>query len=159
MIRRLLMLWACCAGLAQAEGIAVIDVEAVLAASNQAQTARAQWQQALAPIEQDIARLVQQGQQAEDELMAATSDAQRQDLRRRLDELRQQVRSLQQQAQSQLTELENAFLAEQLPILERLVIELADENQVDLVVRAEAVVWGRASVNLSDDLLARYNQP
>lgn len=159
MIRALLLSTFLSANLAFAGGIAVIDVEAVLAASSQAQKAREQWQQELAPIEQDIARLVEQGQGLEDELEQTTGANQRQSLIEQLNALRVQVQRLQQQAQSRLTELENQFLGEQLPILERLVMQLADENQIDLVVRADAVVWGRANVNLSDDLLKRYDQP
>lgn len=137
----------CWSQMALATNVGVIDVEAVLASSAQAQKARAQWQAELAPVEADIQRLI-------DSLQALAEDDQ--NARR---EVTIQINQLQQQAQEQLTQWENEFLAEQLPILERLVIQIADENNLDLVVRADAVVWGRANVNYSDDLLARYNQP
>ena len=137
----------CWSQMALATNVGVIDVEAVLASSAQAQKARAQWQAELAPVEADIQRLI-------DSLQALAEDDQ--NARR---EVTIQINQLQQQAQEQLTQWENEFLAEQLPILERLVIAIADENNLDLVVRADAVVWGRANVNYSDDLLARYNQP
>ena len=133
--------------MALAANIGVIDVEAVLASSAQAQKAREQWQAELAPVEADIQRLI-------DSLKTLAEDDQ--NARR---EVTAQINQLQQQAQQRLTQWENEFLAEQLPILERLVIEIADENNLDLVVRADAVVWGRANVNYSDDLLARYNKP
>ena len=133
--------------MALAASVGVIDVEAVLASSAQAQKARAQWQAELASVEADIQRLI-------DSLGAIPEDDQ--SARR---DVTIQINQLQQQAQEQLTQRENEFLAEQLPILERLIIEIADENNLDLVVRADAVVWGRANVNYSDDLLARYNQP
>lgn len=137
----------CWSQMALATNVGVIDVEAVLASSAQAQKARAQWQAELAPVEADIQRLI-------DSLQALAEDDQ--NARR---EVTIQINQLQRQAQEQLTQWENEFLAEQLPILERLVIQIADENNLDLVVRADAVVWGRANVNYSDDLLARYNQP
>lgn len=146
-MRLLLLSLVCWSHMTLAANVGVIDIEAVLASSAQAQKARAQWQAELAPVEADIQRLV-------DSLQTLAEDDQ--NARR---ELTIQINQLQQQAQQQLTQWENEFLAEQLPILERLVIEIADENNLDLVVRADAVVWGRANVNYSDDLLARYNQP
>lgn len=146
-MRLLLLSLACWSQMALAANVGVIDVEAVLASSAQAQKARSQWQADLAPVEADIQRLI-------DSLQSLPEDDQ--NARR---DVTIQINQLQQQAQAQLTQWENEFLAEQLPILERLVIEIADENNLDLVVRADAVVWGRANVNYSDDLLARYNQP
>ena len=146
-MRLLLLSLVCWSHMTLAANVGVIDIEAVLASSAQAQKARAQWQAELAPVEADIQRLI-------DSLQTLAEDDQ--NARR---ELTIQINRLQQQAQQQLTQWENEFLAEQLPILERLVIEIADENNLDLVVRADAVVWGRANVNYSDDLLARYNQP
>ena len=146
-MRLLLLTIACWSQMALAASVGVIDVEAVLASSAQAKKARAQWQAELAPVEADIQRLI-------DSLRALPEDDQ--SARR---DVTIQINQLQQQAQEQLTQWENEFLSEQLPILERLVIEIADENNLDLVVRADAVVWGRANVNYSDDLLARYNQP
>ena len=146
-MRRLLLSLVCWSQMALAANVGVIDVEAVLASSAQAQKARAQWQAELAPVEADIQRLIDSLQT----LAEADQNARR--------DVTIQINQLQQQAQAQLTQWENEFLAEQLPILERLVIEIADENNLDLVVRADAVVWGRANVNYSDDLLARYNQP
>ena len=146
-MRLLLLSLACWSQMALAANVGVIDVEAVLASSAQAQKARSQWQADLAPVEADIQRLI-------DSLQSLPEDDQ--NARR---DVTMQINQLQQQAQAQLTQWENEFLAEQLPILERLVIEIADENNLDLVVRADAVVWGRANVNYSDDLLARYNQP
>ncbi len=146
-MRLLLLTIACWSHMALAASVGVIDVEAVLASSAQAKKARAQWQAELAPVEADIQRLI-------DSLRALPEDDQ--SARR---DVTIQINQLQQQAQEQLTQWENEFLTEQLPILERLVIEIADENNLDLVVRADAVVWGRANVNYSDDLLARYNQP
>ena len=159
MIRALALVAALCAPTAWSAGIGVIDVEAVMAASNQAQQARQSWQQALAPIEQDIQQRIQQGQALELQFQRESDGAEKARLESQLNELRVQVLDLQQQAQTQLTQLENEFLAQQLPILESLVVQLAQENQLDLVVRADAVVWGDSSVNLSDDLLDRYNQP
>ena len=146
-MRRLLLSLVCWSQMALAANVGVIDVEAVLASSAQAQKARAQWQAELAPVEADIQRLIDSLQT----LAEADQNARR--------DVTIQINQLQQQAQAQLTQWENEFLAEQLPILERLVIQIADENNLDLVVRADAVVWGRANVNYSDDLLARYNQP
>ena len=146
-MRLLLLSLVCWSQMALAANVGVIDVEAVLASSAQAQKARAQWQADLAAVEADIQRLI-------DSLQTLAED----DLNARRD-VTVQINQLQQQAQEQLTQWENEFLAEQLPILERLVIQIADENNLDLVVRADAVVWGRANVNYSDDLLARYNQP
>ena len=146
-MRLLLLSLACWSQMALAANVGVIDVEAVLASSAQAQKARSQWHADLAPVEADIQRLI-------DSLQSLPEDDQ--NARR---DVTIQINQLQQQAQAQLTQWENEFLAEQLPILERLVIEIADENNLDLVVRADAVVWGRANVNYSDDLLARYNQP
>lgn len=146
-MRLLLLSLVCWSHMALAANVGVIDIEAVLASSAQAQKARVQWQAELAPVEADIQRLI-------DSLQTVAEDDQ--NARR---ELTIQINQLQQQAQQQLTQWENEFLAEQLPILERLVIEIADENNLDLVVRADAVVWGRANVNYSDDLLARYSQP
>ena len=146
-MRLLLLSLVCWSHMTLAANVGVIDIEAVLASSAQAQKARAQWQAELAPVEADIQRLI-------DSLQTVAEDDQ--NARR---ELTIQINQLQQQAQQQLTQWENEFLAEQLPILERLVIEIADENNLDLVVRADAVVWGRANVNYSDDLLARYSQP
>lgn len=159
MIRAALLAWVLCAAPSWAAGVGVIDVEAVLAASEQGQRARAAWQEALQPIEQDIQRLVQRGQSLELKLEQSVEAQQRESLNREMNQLRQQILRLQRQAQTRLTQLEDEFLAEQLPILEGLVIELAREQQIELVVRADAVVWGASSVNLSDDLLARYNQP
>ena len=65
MIRAALLAWVLCAAPSWAAGVGVIDVEAVLAASEQGQRARAAWQEALQPIEQDIQRLVQRGQSLE----------------------------------------------------------------------------------------------
>jgi outer membrane protein len=146
-MRLLLLSLVCWSQMALAANVGVIDVEAVLASSAQAQKARSQWQADLAPVEADIQRLI-------DSLQSLPEDDQ--NARR---DVTIQINQLQQQAQAQLTQWENEFLAKQLPILERLVIEIADENNLDLVVRADAVVWGRANVNYSDDLLARYNQP
>ena len=146
-MRLILLSLICWSQMALATNVGVIDIEAVLASSAQAQKARVQWQAELAPVEADIQRLI-------DSLQTLAEDDQ--NARR---EVTIQINQLQQQAQQQLTQWENEFLAEQLPILERLVIEIADENNLDLVVRADAVVWGRANVNYSDDLLARYNQP
>ena len=146
-MRLLLLSLACWSQMALAANVGVIDVEAVLASSAQAQKARSQWQADLAPVEADIQRLIDSLQSLPEEDQNARRD------------VTIQINQLQQQAQAQLTQWENEFLAEQLPILERLVIEIADENNLDLVVRADAVVWGRANVNYSDDLLARYNQP
>lgn len=146
-MRLLLLSLVCWSHMALAANVGVIDVEAVLASSAQAQKARAQWQAELAPVEADIQRLIDSLQTLSEDEQSARRD------------VTIQINQLQQQAQQQLTQWENEFLAEQLPILERLVIEIADENNLDLVVRADAVVWGRANVNYSDDLLARYNQP
>ena len=146
-MRLLLLSLACWSQMALAANVGVIDVEAVLASSAQAQKARSQWQADLAPVEADIQRLINSLQSLPEDDQNARRD------------VTIQINQLQQQAQAQLTQWENEFLAEQLPILERLVIEIADENNLDLVVRADAVVWGRANVNYSDDLLARYNQP
>lgn len=151
----LLCLWM---PLAQAGGIGVIDIEAVLAAAKQTDDARQQWQLELAPLDNQIQALIERGQTLETEYQRTVSATKRADLEARMQPIRVELRDLQRRAQTRLAELENQYLQQQLPILESLVIELAEENNLDLVVRADAVVWGRAAVNLSDDLLQRYSE-
>lgn len=142
----------------QAGGIGVIDIEAVLAAAKQTDEARQQWQVELAPLDAQIQQLIERGQTLETEFQQTVSATKRADLEARMQPIRLELRQIQSQAQSRLAELENQYLQQQLPILESLVIELAEELDLDLVVRADSVVWGRAAVNLSDDLLKRYSK-
>lgn len=151
----LLCLWM---PLAQAGGIGVIDIEAVLAAAKQTDDARQQWQLELAPLDDQIQALIERGQTLETEYQRTVSATKRADLEARMQPIRVELRDLQRRVQTRLAELENQYLQQQLPILESLVIELAEENNLDLVVRADAVVWGSAAVNLSDDLLQRYSE-
>ncbi len=147
-----------CASVTHAGGIGVIDIEAVLSASDRAQVARQQWQDELAPTQAKLARLLEQGQLAERRLaMDGVSSQERESLVAEMDGLRTEIATLQRDAQRVIQEREQAFLDTNLPILESLVIELADAQNLDLVVNAESVVWGRPSVNLSDDLLVRLN--
>ncbi|WP_420550711.1 OmpH family outer membrane protein [Litorivicinus lipolyticus] len=158
MIRQCLVALALVCAPAWSAGIGVIDVEAVLSASDRAQSARAEWQAELAPTQARLARLLEQGQLAESRLQTAdVGAAERSDLVAEMTRLREQMAALQQQAQALLAAREQSFLETNLPILESLVIELADAQNLELVVNAEAVVWGRPSVNLSDDLLVRFN--
>lgn len=146
------------AGAVNASEIGVIDLEAVLSASEKAADARASWEVELAPKEAALARLLEQGQTLEAQFNQ--NDPQGADRRQAIDDMnaiRAEIADIQQQAQTLIAQREQEFLATQLPIIESLVIELAQAKDLDLVIDASAVIWGTPKVNLSDDLLARFN--
>lgn len=141
-----------------AASIGVIDIEAVLSASDAAEEARANWQQELAPIQAQIAQVLEQGRAAELRALDNTlNQAEREQAQRQQRELRIELADLQREASDRLGALEQSFLTTQLPRLESLVIELAESNRLDLVIHADSVIWGVPAVNLSDDLLNRFN--
>lgn len=143
---------------ASAAGIGVIDIEAVLSASDKAQAARAQWQVELAPKEAKLAQLLERGQALEVRLNNDEPTGQaRRELLEQMNAIRAEMGDVQQSAQQLLADREQRFLETQLPIIEALVVELAEAKNLDLVIDANAVIWGQPKVNLSDDLLARFN--
>ena len=158
----MLIRWAFLAVLAwpaQATTIGVIDLEAVVSASQKAEVARSEWLEEVAPLQTRIARVIESGQR--EERIAVDSQqntAAREQARAKMRELQVELLDLQRQVAELIDSREQEFLRTHLPRLEALTIELAEAKDLDLVIHADIVIWGKPAVNLSDDLLQAFDQ-
>jgi len=89
---------------------------------------------------------------------AMMNDSEREQLAGDFQQSVQQFNALKQRLDTTVSQRKQAFLEAARPQVDVAVKELLDENDLDLILPSEAVVYAKPDLNLTDQLLEKLNR-
>lgn len=141
--------------------IGVVDLRQALFASNAAQAFSEQLQQDFADEEANVRTVQDEARQLKERLEkdgAMMNEAERNTLATEFQEKVQEFNFLKQRLDSTVASRKQAFLEQARPDVDNAVKELLEENDLDLILPSEAVVYVKPEMNLTEQLLEKLNQ-
>ncbi|MEH6469608.1 MAG: OmpH family outer membrane protein [Halopseudomonas sp.] len=141
--------------------IAVIDMEAALAASKQAQTLREKLQQEFAAEESDLRKLSEEGNALKAKLEkegSFMSDEERQQLRTQVQQKYQQFQSLGNQVKQETQSREREFLQQLRPQIEVILQAIVDSDKIDVILNKKGVVYAQPTMDLTQRVVDELNK-
>ncbi|MFT6917073.1 MAG: outer membrane protein [Motiliproteus sp.] len=145
-----------------AEGrIAVLDMDAALAASKQAQSLRAKLQQEFVTEEAELRTLSEEGNALKAKLEnegSFMSDAERQKLSSLVQQKYKQFTSLGNQVKQATQVRERDFLQQLRPKIETIMKALVESEKLDMIVNKKGVVYVQPELDLTPRLVEELNK-
>ena len=141
--------------------IGVVDLRQALFASNSAKIFSEKLQQDFAGDEVDVREAQEAARIMQDRLQkdgAMMNDCVREQLSGDFQQSVQQFNALKQRLDTTVSQRKQAFLEAARPQVDVAVKELLDENDLDLILPSEAVVYAKPDLNLTDQLLEKLNR-
>lgn len=141
--------------------IGVVDLRQALFASNAAQAFSEQLQQDFADEEANVRTVQDEARQLKERLEkdgAMMNETERNTLATEFQEKVQEFNFLKQRLDSTVASRKQAFLEQARPDVDNAVKELLEENDLDLILPSEAVVYVKPEMNLTEQLLEKLNQ-
>ena len=141
--------------------VAIVDMEGIIRASNQANTLREQLRQELAPDEVSLRKLSEEGNALKDKLAkegdflsGADRDALLEQVKGKYEEFQQLNNRLKQTMQ----ERERAFLDQLRPQVETILQQLVEEEKIDVILNRRNLIYANPDLDLSAKVLDLLNK-
>ncbi|SFM16485.1 OmpH family outer membrane protein [Marinobacter zhejiangensis] len=141
--------------------IGVVDLRQALFSSNAAKAFSEQLQQEFTEDEARVREIQEEARQLGERLEkdgAMMNESERTALGTQFQEKAQEFNFLRQRLDTTVSSRKQAFLEQARPSVDAAVQELLDENELDLILPSEAVVYVRPDLNLTPQLLEKLNQ-
>jgi len=141
--------------------IGVVDLRQALFSSNDAQAFSEKLQQDFAGDEAQVREAQEAARQLKDRLEkdgAMMNESERNQLAGEFQEKVKEFNFLKQRLDSTVNQRKQAFLEQARPEVDAAVKELLEENNLDLILPSEAVVYVKPEMNLTSQLLEKLNR-
>ncbi|MBQ0761468.1 OmpH family outer membrane protein [Marinobacter psychrophilus] len=141
--------------------IGVVDLRQALFASNSAKTFSEKLQQDFAGDEVEVREAQEKARAMQDRLQkdgAMMNDSEREKLAGEFQQTVQQFNAMKQRLDTTVSQRKQEFLEAARPQVDVAVKELLDENDLDLILPSEAVVYVKPDLNLTEQLLEKLNR-
>ncbi|OZB18887.1 MAG: hypothetical protein B7X58_03105 [Marinobacter sp. 34-60-7] len=141
--------------------IGVVDLRQALFSSEDAQAFSQKLQQDFAGDEQRVREAQTAARQLQERLEkdgAMMNESERQELAGQFQQKVQEFNSLKQRLDSTVNQRKQQFLEQSRPEVDAAVKELLEENDLDLILPSEAVVYVKPEMNLTEQLLEKLNR-
>jgi outer membrane protein len=141
--------------------IGVVDLRQALFASNSAKTFSEKLQQDFAGDEVEVRETQEKARAMQDRLQkdgAMMNDSEREKLAGEFQQTVQQFNVMKQRLDTTVSQRKQEFLEAARPQVDVAVKELLDENDLDLILPSEAVVYVKPDLNLTEQLLEKLNR-
>jgi len=141
--------------------IGVVDLRQALFSSNEAKTFSESLQRDFADDEAQVRQAQEEARKLKDRLEkdgAMMNESERTELTGQFQEKVKEFNFLKQRLDSTVANRKQAFLEDARPDVDAAVKELLEENDLDIILPSEAVVYVKPEMNLTDDLLEKLNR-
>ena len=141
--------------------IGVVDLRQALFASNSAKTFSEKLQQDFAGDEVAVREAQEKARAMQDRLQkdgAMMNDSERDQLAGEFQQTVQQFNAMKQRLDTTVSQRKQTFLEAARPQVDVAVKELLDENDLDIILPSEAVVYVKPDLNLTEQLLEKLNR-
>lgn len=141
--------------------IGVVDLRQALFSSDEAQAFSQKLQQDFAADEQRVREAQTAARQLQERLEkdgAMMNDSERQELAGQFQQKVQEFNALKQRLDGTVNQRKQQFLEQSRPEVDAAVKELLEENNLDLILPSEAVVYVKPEMNLTEQLLQKLNR-
>lgn len=141
--------------------IGVVDLRQALFSSDDAQAFSQKLQQDFAADEQRVREAQTAARQLQERLEkdgAMMNDSERQELAGQFQQKVQEFNALKQRLDGTVNQRKQQFLEQSRPEVDAAVKELLEENDLDLILPSEAVVYVKPDMNLTEQLLQKLNR-
>ncbi|MDX1458150.1 MAG: OmpH family outer membrane protein [Marinobacter sp.] len=141
--------------------IGVVDLRQALFSSDAAQAFSEQLQQDFADEEANVRAVQEEARELKDRLEkdgAMMNETERNSLATEFQDKVKEFNFLKQRLDSTVASRKQAFLEQARPDVDAAVKELLDENDLDMILPSEAVVYVKPELNLTAQLLEKLNQ-
>lgn len=141
--------------------IGVVDLRQALFSSNEAKTFSEGLQRDFADDEAQVRQAQEEARKLKDRLEkdgAMMNESERTELTGQFQEKVKEFNFLKQRLDSTVANRKQAFLEDARPDVDAAVKELLEENDLDIILPSEAVVYVKPEMNLTDDLLEKLNR-
>ncbi|GAA3559872.1 MULTISPECIES: OmpH family outer membrane protein [Marinobacter] len=141
--------------------IGVVDLRQALFSSNDAQAFSDKLQQDFADEEANVRSVQEEARQLKERLEkdgAMMNESERNSLASDFQDKVQEFNFLKQRLDNTVAGRKQAFLEQARPEVDAAVKELLEENDLDLILPSEAVVYVKPEMNLTQQLLEKLNQ-
>lgn len=141
--------------------IGVVDLRQALFSSNDAQRFSEKLKEDFADDEQEVRSAQQEAQKIKERIekdAAMMNESERQQLAGELEEAIKEFNYLKQRLDSSVSKRKQSFLEESRPQVDAAVKELLNENDLDLILPSEAVVYVKPDMDLTRQLLNKLNR-
>ena len=136
--------------------IGVVDLRQALFSSNEAKTFSESLQRDFADDEAQVRQAQEEDRLEKDGAMM--NESERTELTGQFQEKVKEFNFLKQRLDSTVANRKQAFLEDARPDVDAAVKELLEENDLDIILPSEAVVYVKPEMNLTDDLLEKLNR-
>ncbi|NWN92215.1 OmpH family outer membrane protein [Marinobacter adhaerens] len=141
--------------------IGVVDLRQALFSSNDAQAFSETMKRDFAGDEEEVRQAQEEAQKLKERLEkdgAMMNESERNKLAGEFQEKVKEFNFLKQRLDSTVNQRKQAFLEKARPEVDEAVKELLDENNLDLILPSEAVVYVKPEMNLTSQLLEKLNR-
>jgi outer membrane protein len=141
--------------------VGVVDLRQALFASDDAKTFSEQLQRDFAGDEAAVREAQEKARAMQDRLQkdgAMMNDSEREQLAGEFQQTVQQFNAMKQRLDTTVSQRKQAFLEAARPQVDVAVKELLDENDLDIILPSEAVVYVKPDLNLTEQLLEKLNR-
>jgi outer membrane protein len=141
--------------------IGVVDLRQALFSSNEARAFSERLEQDFGDDEMQVRQAQQEAQKLQDRLQkdgAMMNESERQELSGQFQQKVQEFNQLKQRLDSAVNQRKQQFVESAPPEVDAAVKELLEENDLDLILPSEAVVYAKPDMNLTESLLNKLNE-
>lgn len=141
--------------------IGVVDLRQALFASDDAKAFSETLQKDFSADEAEVRKAQEKARELQERLQkdgAMMNEAERKELAGKFQQQVQEFNMLKQRLDSTVAQRKQKFLEEARPEVDAAVKELLEENNLDLILPSEAVVYVKPEMNLTSQLLEKLNR-
>jgi len=141
--------------------IGVVDLRQALFSSDEAKTFSEQLERDFGDDEARVRQAQQEAQKLQDRLQkdgAMMNETERKELSGQFQQKVQQFNQLKQRLDATVNQRKQQFVENARPEVDAAVQELLEENNLDIILPSEAVVYAKPDMNLTEQLLEKLNQ-
>jgi len=141
--------------------IGVVDLRQALFSSDDAQSFSQQLEQDFGDDEAKVREVQQEAQKLQERLQkdgAMMNEAERKELSGQFQRKVQEFNQLKQRLDATVNQRKQQFVENARPEVDAAIKELLEENNLDLILPSEAVVYAKPDMNLTEALLNKLNE-
>ncbi|XKH01284.1 OmpH family outer membrane protein [Marinobacter nauticus] len=155
------LLLACSVQASAETRIGVVDLRQALFSSDDAQSFSQQLEKDFGDEEAKVRQVQQEAQKLQERLQkdgAMMNEAERKELSGQFQRKVQEFNQLKQRLDATVNQRKQQFVENARPEVDAAVKELLEENNLDLILPSEAVVYAKPDMNLTEALLNKLNE-
>jgi len=155
------LLLACSVQASAETRIGVVDLRQALFSSDDAQTFSQQLEKDFGDEEAKVRQVQQEAQKLQERLQkdgAMMNEAERKELSGQFQRKVQEFNQLKQRLDATVNQRKQQFVENARPEVDAAIKELLEENNLDLILPSEAVVYAKPDMNLTEALLNKLNE-